>query len=173
MQTLGKGQPGSSCKRRVRSESNIDSPCGALRASTQELSPMMGKSVMKSGEYLSYSQSPSLNTFKGAKLPHTCFKQRRSRDPACKGLSVHAVLQQDRRRQDSSVQADAASRSETRHQVTATAAAVDSYVPLDQAQDILSDVVDANTPAPPILLRFCNSGQQVMLFQSKAYPDRT
>lgn len=78
-------------------------------------------------------------------------------------VKVQAVLQSERRRQDNAGQADAASRPDTRHQTSATTASVDSYVPLNEARDIISDVVDANSPAPPALLKFCKSGQQVLL----------
>ena len=76
---------------------------------------------------------------------------------------VQAVLQQDRRRTDNASHADAATRPEARHQTSATTATADTYVPLNQAQDLLNEVVDASSPTKPVLLWFCNSGQQVRI----------
>lgn len=85
-------------------------------------------------------------------------------------LITTAVLQQDRRLQDKAVHADAASRPELRHQVSASSATADSYVSLNEAQDVLSNVVDANSPTPPVLLKFCKSGQQVRSNLSMSSP---
>ena len=81
----------------------------------------------------------------------------------CRGLNVSAVLQQDRYRSEKSVQADAASRPELRHQVSASTAAADTYISVNEAQDVVNGVVDANSLTPPVVLRFCESGQQVCI----------
>ena len=94
--------------------------------------------------------------------PNDLFSQmRRAPIVKCRNLKTQAVLQQDRRRQDSSSQADAASRTDARHQATATSASADSYISLNEAQSLLNEVVDAGSATPPVLLRFCESGQQV------------
>lgn len=45
-------------------------------------------------------------------------------------------------------------------QVMKSSTDLPAYVPLSQAQEIISEAVDACSPSPPKLLRFCESGQQ-------------
>ncbi len=103
----------------------------------------------------------SWTKYQTAKLHCLSPRKRQKLDISHRGLRIQAVLQQDRRRQDNASYADAATRVETRHQTSATTTAAETYVPLRQAQDLLSEVVDASSPTKPVLLRFCKSGQQV------------
>lgn len=111
-----------------------------------------------------------LNKYQATKLQGFFSRKRQIRDDGRRCFKVQAVLQQDRRRQESSGYADAASRPDARHQVSATTATADAYVPLDEAQDLLREVVNANSPAPPLFLPFCASGQQVRIFLKFTQP---
>ena len=96
------------------------------------------------------------------KLQHLTPRKRQKLEIIQRGQKVQAVLQQDRRRPENAKNADAASRPEARHQTSATTAAADTYIPLNQAQGLLNEVVDASSPSKPVLLWFCDSGQQVL-----------
>lgn len=75
-----------------------------------------------------------------------------------------AVTQQQRRLGESPSNvgqwADTASRPEVKAQVMESGTDLPAYVPLSQAQEIISEAVDASSPPPPKLLKFCDSGQQ-------------
>jgi hypothetical protein len=77
---------------------------------------------------------------------------------------TQALIRQERRPVDNKIghRADAAHRPVVKRQVMERST-VPEYVPLSQAQEIISEAVDASSPPPPLLLKFCESGQQVTL----------
>lgn len=105
------------------------------------------------------------NKYKSGNAHSLSPRKRQKLERGHRGHKVQAVLQQDRRRPENANYADAANRPEARHQTSATTAAADTYVPLNQAQDLLSEVVDASSPTKPVLLWFCESSQQVWSFE--------
>ena len=115
-------------------------------------------------EAAAVSQPGIWQKYHTGKLQHLRPRKRQKLDIIQRGQITQAVLQSDRRRPENASYADAANRPEARHQTSATTAAADTYVPLNQAQDLLNEVVDASSPTKPVLLWFCNSGQQVIPF---------
>lgn len=111
----------------------------------------------------STSNSSTTSSLHGVRPCRNLFSRKRQRrEVSLTGIRTQAVLQSERRRPDNSVHADApVSRPDSRRQLSAATATADSYVPLDEAQDVIRDVVDATSPTPPVLLRFCKSAQQV------------
>jgi hypothetical protein len=79
-----------------------------------------------------------------------------------KGIAIQALTQQKRPLGERGQRADAA-HEPVKTQVMKSSTDLPAYVPLSQAQEIISEAVDACSPSPPKLLRFCESGQQVKL----------
>lgn len=76
-------------------------------------------------------------------------------------IEARALVERDEGVNDKYRAADVAQSSEVVEQLIRKVAETDGYVPLSDAQSILSDVVGASKPAPPKFLKFCKNGEEV------------
>lgn len=76
---------------------------------------------------------------------------------------TQAFTQQERCLSENGQRVGDAAQRPVKRQVMEKISDIPAYVPLSQAQEIISEAVDASSPPPPKLLRFCESGQQVIL----------
>ena len=79
--------------------------------------------------------------------------------PAC----ARALLQQDAAASSDETPVAASRSTDSVQQLVEQVSDADGYLPLSEAQEIITEVVGADQPSPPKFLSFCKSGEEVSI----------